>query len=329
MRHIGKLAGAAFFVLTPIAAFAQTGAAAGAPMQPGSWGQGGWQAGTPGVVYAPAQQAYVQQAYSQPGSWQRAPTVQARDYRRLDRGKRVPRAYLDPAYTVSDWNDWGFATPASGLRWIRYYDDGLLIDADGRVVDARYGIDWNRGRANGPRMAYAGGAIPYAGYAGYPAAGAPIYGYAGGATVVGSTPGVTTYRVGPDTTVTTSVVQVPPVIVGAPAYGYASAVAPAYGYAGGATTVAPAYGYAGGATTVAPAYGYAGGATTVAPAYGYAGGATALGMVGALAVTTTTTTTDYETVHPRAVVKSAARRRPVRHYRPRCVRAVSCPVQGS
>ena len=301
MRHIGKLAGAALFVLAPAAAFAQMGAPAGAPMQPGSWGQGGWQPGAPGTAYAPGQAYAAQQA----GGWQQGQSHA--DYRRLDRGRRVPRAYMDPAYVVSDWNDWGFSPPGPGLRWVRYYDDGLLIDGDGRVVDVRYGVDWNHGRIGGPRVAYAGGAYA-GGPGGYPGY-APGYGYAGGATVVGGAPGVTTYRAGPNTTVTTAIVQAPPVVVGGPAYGYA----------GGATVVGapPVYGYAGGATVVG-----------AAPVYGYAGGAAVIGTTAALAVTTTTTTTDYETVY-KAAVKPVARRRPVRRYRPRCARAVACPVLGS
>jgi Ni/Co efflux regulator RcnB len=314
MRHIGKLAGAALIILAPTAAFAQAGAPAGAPLQPGNWGQGGWQAGTAGAGYAPAPRTYAQQT----GGWQQGPEVRAHgDYRPLERGKRVPHAYLDAGYTVSDWNDWGFAPPGPGLRWVRYYDDGLLIDGDGRIVDARYGVDWNHGRVGGPRIAYAGGAGIYPGYAGgasyaYPAAAAPAYGYAGGAAVIGAAPGVTTYRVGPNTTVTTAVVQAPSVVVGAP-----------YGYAGGATVVngaaaAPVYGYAGGATVVG---------APVAPVYGYAGGAAVVGTAGVLAVTTTTTTTDYQTVYKAAPVRRA-RVRPIRRYRPRCVTA-TCPVLGS
>jgi Ni/Co efflux regulator RcnB len=292
MRHIGKLAGAACIVLAPTAAFAQMGAPAGAPMQPGSWGQTGWQAGTPGAGYAAVPQGY---ASSQRDGWQQGPTGRDRgDYRQLERGKRVPRAYQDPSYTVVDWNDWGFAPPGPGLRWVRYYDDGLLIDGDGRIVDARYGVDWNHGRRGGPRIAYAGGAGIYPG------------GYAGGAAYGYPAPGVTTYRAGPNTTVTTAVVQTPPVIVGGPAYGYA----------GGATVVgAPA-----------PGYGYAGGA--VDPGYAYAGRATMVGTAGALAVTTTTTTTDYRTIYKSAPVRRA-RVRPIRRYRPRCASAPTCPVLGS
>lgn len=312
MRHIGNLAGAALIVLAPTAGLAQTGATPNAPLQPGSWGQGGWQAGTPGGAYTPTPQTYVAPSSS---ALRSDPASRVRsDYRPLERGKHVPHAYLDGSYTVVDWNDWGFSPPGPGLRWVRYYDDGLLIDGEGRIVDARYGVDWNHARA-GLRTAYAGGAVGYPAYAGgasyaYPAAVAPAYGYAGGATVVGTAPGVTTYRVGPNTTVTTAVVQAPPVIVGAP-----------YGYAGGATVVgAPA----------APVYGYAGGATTVgAPVYGYAGGASVVGTAGVLAVTTTTTTTDYETVNRAAAAPvRRARVRPIRRARPRCVSA-TCPVLGS
>lgn len=279
MRHIGKLAGAALIALAPTMASAQMGAPAGAPMQPGSWGQGGWQSGTPGARYGAAPQGYAQ---ADGGDWHRGPMEHGHgDYRRLERGKHMPRAYSDPSYTVVDWRDWGFAPPGPGMRWVRYYDDGMLVDGDGRIVDARYGVDWDRGH-RGPRGGYGRGGYPV-GPAGYPGgyAGGPGYGY--------PAPGVTTFRAGPNTTVTTAVVQAPPpVIVGGPAYGYAG------GYGGGY----------------------------------YAGGASVISVTPGVAVTTTTTTTDYETVYKSVAVRRAWRR-PIRHYHPRCARAVSCPVLGS
>ena len=279
MRHIGKLAGAALIVLLPTAGFAQMGAPAGAPMQPGGWGQGGWQAGAPGAGYTSGQQGYA--GPQQHGDWHRGPMEHGHgDYKHLERGKRLPRAYADPSYTVVDWSDWGFSPPGPGMRWVRYYDDGMLIDGDGRIVDARYGVDWDRGHMRGPR----GGFGPRGGYPGGPGGfgpGGPGYGY--------PAPGVTTFRAGPNTTVTTAVVQAPPpVIVGGPGYGYGG------GYGGGY----------------------------------YAGGASVISVTPGVAVTTTTTTTDYETVYKSVGVRRAWKR-PIRHYHPRCARAPTCAVQGS
>ena len=208
------------------------------------------------------------------------------DYRRLERGKRLPRAYLDPSYTVSDWSDWGFAPPGPGMRWVRYYDDGLLIDGDGRIVDACYGVAWERGPMRGPRGGFAGGrgpAIPAlrAATGTMPAAG---LGY--------PAPGVTTYRAGPNTTVTTTVVQAPPpVIVGRPGVD---------GYAGG---------YGGGYARRRH------GDQRHAPAS-----------------RSTTTTTTHRLRDRLQIGRASGRsvwRRPIRHYRPRCVHTPSCPILGS
>jgi Ni/Co efflux regulator RcnB len=274
MRHIGILAGAALVALMPTMASAQTGAPAGAPMQAGGWGQGGWQ---PGGNGAPG---YAPQGYAPHGDWQQDRGRHGHgDYRRLERGKRLPHAYLDPSYTVSDWNDWGFAPPGPGMRWVRYYDDGLLIDADGRIVNACYGVAWDRGPMRGPRGGFVGGPGGFPGGPGGGHPGGPGFGY--------PAPGVSTYRAGPNTTVTTTVVQAPPpLIVGGPALGYAG-----YG--------------------------------------GYAGGGTVISVTPGVAVTTTTTSTDYETVYKSVAVRQKVWRRPIRHYRPRCVHTTSCPILGS
>lgn len=66
-----------------------------------------------------------------------------RDYRRLDRGGMVPNYWWGPAYMVGDWEGYGLYQPQPGYRWIRYYDDALLIDSYGRVLDGRYGMDWS------------------------------------------------------------------------------------------------------------------------------------------------------------------------------------------
>ena len=114
----------------------------------------------------------------------------------------MPRHYRDGGYGVSDWRGWGFAPPGPGMAWIRYYDDALLIDADGRVVDCRYGVNWDRG-------GYAHARMPMGTAFGYPPPGAypPPPGYM---------PGTTTYRAGPDTVVSTTVTPLgAPMVYGA------------------------------------------------------------------------------------------------------------------
>jgi hypothetical protein len=49
---------------------------------------------------------------------------------------------------VRNWRMYGFPQPFAGGRWIRYYDDALLIDGGGRVYDSRPGWDWDRYQDN-------------------------------------------------------------------------------------------------------------------------------------------------------------------------------------
>lgn len=79
------------------------------------------------------------------------------NFRRIDRGGEVPRYWWGPQFHVQHWQMYGFARPAEGHRWIRYYDDALLVDRRGRVRDARHGFDWDR---YGDRWGYDQGGIP-------------------------------------------------------------------------------------------------------------------------------------------------------------------------
>ncbi len=266
MRGLGILAGAAILVLVPAAASAadMAGATSGEPMQGGSaWGHsGGWQSG------APMQSASMQDGYhSGPAMGPQQGWHDGGDYRRPVRGWRVPSRYRDRTYFVSDWNGWGFGQPGPGMNWMRYYDDALLIDADGRVVDCRYGVNWNGGYRS--RGGYAGGP----GYGYRPGPGYPPTGYGGYPQ-----PGTRTYQAGPNTTVSTTVTP-----LGVPAV---------YG-AGGC---------------------------------GACGG-TIVSVTPGMAITMTTTTTDYETEYRNVAVRRAWKR-PIRRYHPRCVQT-TCAVQGS
>jgi hypothetical protein len=102
------------------------------------------------------------------------------------------------------------------MHWLRYYDDAVLVDGYGTVIDTRPGIGWDAPRS-GPMPGYGQG---------YPGPGYPGPGYPGGWH--GGQGGVTTYRAGPNTTVTTQVVGGAP---GGYGYGYGG------GYAVGAGTL--------------------------------------------------------------------------------------------
>ena len=62
----------------------------------------------------------------------------------IQRGFIVPPMFLGPQFAINNWQNYGFAQPSAGQRWIRYYNDAYLIDGDGRVVDTRSGLDWDQ-----------------------------------------------------------------------------------------------------------------------------------------------------------------------------------------
>ncbi|MFM9829064.1 MAG: RcnB family protein [Sphingomonas sp.] len=99
------------------------------------------------------------------GRWEAAERAPGgvRGYRRPGRGYRLPRYWVNPEFIIGNYGLYGLPQPPFGYTWSRYYDDAVLIDTRGRVLDSAYGIDWNR--ADG-------------GYAfGQPGYGQPGYGY--------------------------------------------------------------------------------------------------------------------------------------------------------
>ena len=82
-------------------------------------------------------------------------------WQRIDRGGRVPQRWWGRQFEIGNWGLYGFPNPGPGGRWIRYYDDALLLDRDGRVLDGRYGWDWDR---YGDQWSYGDDGVPeYAG----------------------------------------------------------------------------------------------------------------------------------------------------------------------
>jgi hypothetical protein len=82
------------------------------------------------------------------------PGGQTMGFQRFGRGHVVPPRFRGRQFIVNDWRMFGFPAPMPGGQWIRYHDDALLIDGDGRVMDGRYGWDWD---GQGERMAYGDG----------------------------------------------------------------------------------------------------------------------------------------------------------------------------
>jgi len=66
-----------------------------------------------------------------------------REYRRIERGHVLPHAWWGPRYGIRDWAGYGLPAPVHGGRWVRYYDDALMIDGHGRVHDGRWGMAWD------------------------------------------------------------------------------------------------------------------------------------------------------------------------------------------
>ncbi|MEA3014529.1 MAG: hypothetical protein QOD42_3074 [Sphingomonadales bacterium] len=62
---------------------------------------------------------------------------------RLRRGFTINPFWFAPQFYIGNWQSYGFAAPGDDQRWVRYYDDAYLIDGGGRVLDERYGVDWD------------------------------------------------------------------------------------------------------------------------------------------------------------------------------------------
>ncbi|HZG09483.1 MAG TPA: RcnB family protein [Allosphingosinicella sp.] len=149
MRKLNLLALAASAACIPTIASAQAGGGAGH-----SWREGAPMAHAPPPVVRHAPRHEVRQMHRAPGQHhgRRFGHIQ-----RINRGGFVPQMWWGPQFVVRNWGGYGFAQPFQGGRWIRYYDDALLIDRTGRVHDSRYGHDWDR---HGDRWSYDQSGIP-------------------------------------------------------------------------------------------------------------------------------------------------------------------------
>jgi len=65
-------------------------------------------------------------------------------YRRPFYGFTLPTYWVNPSYYISNYSYYGLPAPAYGYGWSRYYDDAVLTDRWGRVIDYRAGYDWDR-----------------------------------------------------------------------------------------------------------------------------------------------------------------------------------------
>lgn len=79
-------------------------------------------------------------------------------YRRPVRGHVLPAYWNASRFHVDDWRAYDLPEPPAGYRWVRYYDDAVLIDARGSVYDTEFGVAWDRGgryaAAEYPRASY-------------------------------------------------------------------------------------------------------------------------------------------------------------------------------
>jgi hypothetical protein len=63
------------------------------------------------------------------------------DHHSWRRGEWLPQVFIDQAYFINDWYDFGLWQPDYGYEWIRVGADAVLINlADGQVVDVVPGV---------------------------------------------------------------------------------------------------------------------------------------------------------------------------------------------
>lgn len=155
----------------------------------------------------------------------------------IGRGGMIDRHWRDSRFRIRNWGLYGFPAPYDGAEWIRYYDDALLVGADGRVLDGRYGMDWDRygerwNQGDDGAPGYADGDYGRSEGYGYDDAGPPVedYGRDGhdrNTRVIYRHPGYGYYGYGaPSVTITETTVTEPATVV---KHTYYESVAPRHG----------------------------------------------------------------------------------------------------
>ena len=76
------------------------------------------------------------------GRWHGGFTV----WRRPTIGFVLPRYWVQPAFFIPNYSAYGLAAPPYGYGWSRYYDDAVLTDRYGRILDSRSGIRRDAGK---------------------------------------------------------------------------------------------------------------------------------------------------------------------------------------
>jgi hypothetical protein len=59
------------------------------------------------------------------------------------RGIFLPRFFVSPTFFVTNWWNFGLAQPGYGQQWVRYYDDAVLIDDRGYIIDTAPNVAWD------------------------------------------------------------------------------------------------------------------------------------------------------------------------------------------
>lgn len=72
-----------------------------------------------------------------PGGWDA--------YRQPVRGERIGDYWRMREFEIADFARYALSAPPPAHRWVRYYDDAVLVDGDGRVIDSVSGVDWAAG----------------------------------------------------------------------------------------------------------------------------------------------------------------------------------------
>lgn len=112
------------------------GAAATLPVAGKSFGgvRGGMRPDTTIHRWGPRFQGRWYAGWYAPGGWG--------GYRRPVVGYVLPSYWVRPGFMIQNYGFYGLPAPRDGYRWSRYYDDAVMTDRDGRVIDRRGDVDW-------------------------------------------------------------------------------------------------------------------------------------------------------------------------------------------